>query len=85
MLHADLSTLFWCRVVWNEDAAKKAKQSRPEYKEDPIPAKGPIALEERNTVDEARNCTKTGDYFSVRPFPIDIFVVIVRMVEVNAI
>lgn len=52
MLQSNLATLPRRRVGWYEDSAEKSKQCRPEDEQDPVPAEGPVTLDERYGIDE---------------------------------
>ena len=89
MLHACYASLLRCVLRWDVDVAEEAEEGGPEDEEHPVPAERPVALDERDAVDEDGEGGKAGDDFGEYPFAVDIAAVLVSglggVVEVDAV
>lgn len=85
VLHANLRSLLRRRVCRNEDLAKDAKERGPEDEEHPVPAEGPVGLEEGQAVDEDGEGAEAADDFSVDPFAVGVAAFFVRRVQVDGV
>lgn len=85
MLHPPLPSLLRRRICRDEDPAKKSKQRRPQHEQDPVPAESPVALEEREAVEETCYRAEAGDGLGEDPFAVGVGVGLVGVVEVYAV
>lgn len=85
MFHANLPALLRRRLVCDVDSSEDAEQRGPEDEEDPVPAEGPVGLEEGYAVDEDCEGAETAYNFGEDPFAVYVAVHLVCLVKVHTV